>query len=204
VNKRDLTEAPAKRRGLLIGIPVAAALAVTGIFTATSSQAIQFAQADDDAAGEEAPAGDEAAPFDPESIARGLVLYRDSLKCVMCHAWDGHVARVEGEPIAADLTETLLNHEQLIEVVSCGRPATGMPNHLRGSYTDQHPCYGLTFDQMTDDMYPRRPLGQTDEQGILDVVNYIEAVYVGKEMTFENCVLYYEREAPQCERFRPQ
>lgn len=212
MNNRDLNEGPVrKRRGLLIGVTAAAALAATAILTATSSQAIQFAQADEEAADEEAtadeamaPAEETAPPRDAESIARGLALYRDSLRCVMCHAWDGHVARVEGEPLAADLTETLLNYDQLIEVVACGRPATGMPNHLRGSYTEEHPCYGLTFDQMTDDMYPRRALGQTNDQGVTDVVNYIVDVYVGKEMTFDNCVLYYQREAPQCERFRPQ
>lgn len=217
MNNRELNEGPArKRRGLLIGLPVAAALAAAAIFTASSSQAIQFAQADEEPAAEEAPADaapaedalapaeETAPPRDAESIARGLVFYRDNLKCVMCHAWDGHVARVEGEPIAADLTRTTLNYDQLIEVVSCGRPATGMPNHLRDSYRAAHPCYGLTFDMMTDDMYPRRPLGQTDAEGIVDVVNYIVDVLVGKEMTFDNCVLYFQREAPQCERFRPQ
>lgn len=207
MNNRELSDGPAgKRRGLLLGLSAAAALAAAALLTATHSQAIQFAQADEEPAEEEelAPAEETAPPRDAESIARGLTLYRDSLRCVMCHAWDGHVARVEGEPLAADLTRTQLTYDQLIEVVACGRPATGMPNHLRGSYTDAHPCYGLVFADMTNDMYPRRALGQTNEQGITDVVNYIVDVYVGKEMTFDNCVLYYQREAPQCERFRPQ
>ena len=201
-------------KAAVIGGPVTAgALALFLTLGANSSSATsvaiqnildqEAAAAEEAAAGEAVMEADDAAAVDLESIARGLTLYRDRLKCSMCHAWNGKVARVEGEPLAADLTVTTLNYDQLIETIACGRLDSGMPNHLRRSYTDAEPCFGLTFNDFPAEMRPRNPIGQTDAQGVIDVTNYVQAVLQGKEMTFDNCVLYYEREAPQCERFRP-
>ena len=43
---------------------------------------------------------------------------------------------------AANLRETRLNREQLIEVIACGRPGTEMPHFDKYAYEDTD-CYGL-------------------------------------------------------------
>lgn len=147
------------------------------------------------------PVASEFAYEDPV-LARGLKYYRDIANCKFCHAWNGVGARVEGEPIPASLVKSELTREQMIEVVACGRVASGMPNHLRGSYTAEHPCYGLTKDDLDRKEMPRRPFAQLTGEQIEDLVTYVQAVYQGKEMTYEGCAAYFERDAPQCARFK--
>lgn len=147
------------------------------------------------------PVASEFAYEDP-ALARGLKYYRDIANCKFCHAWNGVGSRVEGEPIPASLVKSELTRDQLIEVVACGRIASGMPNHLRGSYTAEHPCYGLTKDDVDRKEMPRRPFAQLTGEQIEDLVTYVQAVYQGKEMTYEGCAAYFERDAPQCARFK--
>ena len=50
------------------------------------------------------------------------------------------------------LRDTQLNRDQIIEVVHCGRPGTGMPRHDRDAYKD-YQCYGgLTAQDFGKDM----------------------------------------------------
>jgi hypothetical protein len=55
---------------------------------------------------------------------------------VMGVAIPAHQAR------AANLHETRLDREQLIEVIACGRPGTEMPRFDKYAYEDTD-CYGL-------------------------------------------------------------
>ena len=72
----------------------------------------------------------------------GARLFRDKADCQFCHGVDGDGrgdARSPGR--AANLHETRLNREQLIEVIACGRPATEMPHFDKYAYEDRS-CYG--------------------------------------------------------------
>ena len=55
-------------------------------------------------------------------------LYLDKAQCSYCHGWAADGA---GEPQsnggAANLRDSRMNRDQLIEVIMCGRPATPMP-----------------------------------------------------------------------------
>src|SRR5712675_201184 len=68
-----------------------------------------------------------AQPADPTAYGRRL--YRDKAQCSYCHGWAADGA---GEPQsnggAANLRDTKMSRDQLVEVILCGRPATPMPH----------------------------------------------------------------------------
>src|SRR2546423_3013451 len=72
--------------------------------------------------------------------------------CVGCHKWHGNGGGGYGGD-ALSLRKTELTRDQIIEVVRCGRPGTGMPFHLRGAYVAE-PCYHLKQEQLTGMMPP--------------------------------------------------
>ena len=79
-----------------------------------------------------------------DDFAYGRRLYLDKAQCSYCHGWAADGA---GEPQsnggAANLRQSFLNREQLIEVIMCGRPGTPMPHYDEAAYTDNR-CYGMT------------------------------------------------------------
>jgi mono/diheme cytochrome c family protein len=64
-----------------------------------------------------------------DNSAYGRRLYHDKAQCSFCHGW---AADGSGEPQsnggAANLRQSFLNRDQLVEVISCGRPGTPMPH----------------------------------------------------------------------------
>jgi mono/diheme cytochrome c family protein len=145
-----------------------------------------------------------AAEIDPAAVERGRRWYRDRAVCVYCHGWNGEGSLVEGEPPAPALTTTAVEGEFLIETIACGRIDKTMPRHLREAWTAAYPCYGgLTAADIPAGQMPPEPYGSfLNMEQIEDVAAYVEAVYRNKPMTFENCVAWFQREAPQCEQYR--
>src|SRR5215470_3514196 len=78
-----------------------------------------------------------------QNVSFGERLFRDKADCQFCHGIDGDG---RGDPRspgrAANLHETRLDREQLIEVIACGRPGTEMPHFDKFAYDDTN-CYGL-------------------------------------------------------------
>ena len=85
-------------------------------------------------------------------IEFGKEIFKSKAVCQYCHKWDASGDQGYGGN-ALSLRVTQLTPEQMIEVVKCGRPATGMPYHDRFAYTDKR-CYGYTREQMGSDMPP--------------------------------------------------
>ncbi len=67
-------------------------------------------------------------------IGMGKRLYQEKATCGFCHGWSGDGAGDPQSPgKAANLRETKLDHDQLVEVIRCGVPGgTAMP-HLTNS-----------------------------------------------------------------------
>ena len=89
-----------------------------------------------------------------QDVSFGQRLFRDKADCQFCHGIDGDG---RGDPRspgrAANLHETRLNREQLIEVISCGRPGTEMPHFDKYAYEDTN-CYGLGGKDLGTDAQP--------------------------------------------------
>jgi hypothetical protein len=116
----------------------------------------------------------------PQDVSFGGRLFRDKADCQFCHGINGDG---RGDPRspgkAANLHETRLNREQLIEVIACGRPGTEMPHFDKYAYEDTD-CYGLKGKNLGADAphYPHStPLTGREIEAIAD---YILTTFVGK------------------------
>jgi mono/diheme cytochrome c family protein len=110
----------------------------------------------------------------------GQRLFQDKADCQFCHGIDGDG---RGDPRspgqAANLHKTILNREQLIEVIACGRPGTEMPHFDKFAYEDKS-CYGRTAAEFGSDT-PHDPHSTSlTKREIEAVADYIIAKFVGK------------------------
>src|SRR6202521_2499310 len=110
----------------------------------------------------------------------GQRLFQDKADCQFCHGIDGDG---RGDPRspgqAANLRETHLNRDQLIEVIACGRPGTEMPHFDKYAYDDTN-CYGLKGKNLGKDA-PLDPHSTSlTKREIEAVVDYIQVKFVGK------------------------
>src|ERR1700739_2104820 len=74
-----------------------------------------------------------------EPTEAGKAIYKRA-NCFGCHKWHGDGGGGYGGA-ALSLRATQLDRDQIIEVVRCGRPGTGMPYHDRQAYKESE-CYG--------------------------------------------------------------
>jgi len=110
----------------------------------------------------------------------GQRLFRDKADCQFCHGIDGDGRGAPQSPgRAANLHTTILNRDQLIEVIACGRPGTEMPHFDKYAYEDTN-CYGLSVAQLGNDA-PHDPHSTSlTRREIEAVADYVLATFVGK------------------------
>lgn len=120
--------------------------------------------------------------------------------CVGCHKWHGDGGGGYGGA-ALSLRATQLTREQLIEVVNCGRPTTGMPFHQRGAY-DNDSCYGLTKEALGKDAPPAGAtlLRPAEAEAVAD---YVLAAMKGRgEPTYVDCAAFFGEGARVCNTYK--
>src|SRR5437763_7833210 len=73
----------------------------------------------------------------PGDVGLGKRLYQDKATCGFCHGWSGDGAGDPQSPgKAANLRESKLDHDQLVEVIRCGVPGgTAMPQFDKFAWT---------------------------------------------------------------------
>jgi mono/diheme cytochrome c family protein len=125
----------------------------------------------------------------------------EKANCVGCHKWHGGGGGGYGGP-ALSLRNTQLDREQLIEVVHCGRPATGMPRHDRNAYKD-YKCYGgMTPEEIGEDMPAEAP-NVLRAQDIEIVVDYVLQHVKGKgSTTYRDCTDFFGDGARACDIYQ--
>jgi hypothetical protein len=138
-----------------------------------------------------------------DDFAYGRRLYLDKAQCAYCHGWAADGA---GEPQsnggAANLRDTKMNRDQLIEIILCGRPGTPMPHFDEQAYTDQR-CYGLSEAELggkTPSLPPGATLQKREAAAIAD---YLLAKVIGRgPVTREECEeVFSERGARSCVQY---
>jgi hypothetical protein len=125
----------------------------------------------------------------------------EKANCVGCHKWHGGGGGGYGGA-ALSLRETALEHAELLEVIRCGRPATGMPYHDRNAY-DEAPCYGgMTRSDLGAD-FPPKAASFLRAQEIEAVADYVVENLQGKsEPTYEDCVAFWGEGNRECDAMR--
>ena len=115
-----------------------------------------------------------------QDVSFGERLFHDKADCQFCHGINGDGRGDPRSPgAAANLHETRLDREQLIEVIACGRPGTEMPHFDKYAYEDTD-CYGLKGKNLGADAphYPHStPLTSREIEAIAE---YIFTTFVGK------------------------
>lgn len=129
----------------------------------------------------------------------GKLVYEEA-NCIGCHKWHGQGGGGYGGA-ALSLRETTLTRDQLIEVIVCGRMATGMPYHLRAAWKPAHPCYGMTAEALGGDLPPPAAEFLRDYQ-VEAVADYVLEHLQGRGApTKEECVAFWGERARECDRF---
>jgi mono/diheme cytochrome c family protein len=139
-------------------------------------------------------------PAPPAAAQDNLELGKDvyeKANCVGCHKWHGDGGGGYGG-IALSLRETQLDRDLLLEVVRCGRPATGMPYHDRDAYKKVD-CYGgMTKADLGGDFPPKAAAFLRDEE-IEAVVVYVTTQLQGHgEPTKEDCIAFWGKGNREC------
>ena len=135
-------------------------------------------------------------------IGLGKRLYQEKATCGFCHGWAGDGA---GDPLsegrAANLRETKLDHDQLVETIRCGVPGgTAMPHFDKFAWTEGENCFGMTGAEVGDKK-PRAPTADLSKREIAAIVAYLEAKVVGKgPPTVAECEEFFGAGAPLCKQ----
>jgi mono/diheme cytochrome c family protein len=135
-------------------------------------------------------------------IALGKRLFQAKAECGHCHGWSGDGA---GDPLspgrAANLRETKLDHDQLVEVVRCGVPGgTAMPHFDRLAWTEGENCFGMTAADVGDKK-PTGPTAYLSKREIEAIVTYLEAKVIGKgPPTVADCEEFFGAGSPLCKQ----
>ena len=135
-------------------------------------------------------------------IALGKRLYQAKATCGHCHGWAGNGA---GDPLspgkAANLRETKLDHNQLVEIIRCGVPGgTAMPHFDKFAWTEGEDCFGMTGAEVGDKK-PPGPTAGLSKREIEAIVAYLEAKVVGKgPPTVAECEEFFGAGSPLCQQ----
>jgi mono/diheme cytochrome c family protein len=134
----------------------------------------------------------------PRSHGTGGKEVYQRANCNGCHKWHGGGGGGYGGA-ALSLRKTELDREQMMEVIRCGRPATGMPYHLRDAYERDHkPCYRLARQDLSGQMPPAAAVFLREPE-VEAVTDYVLANIKGKgEVTFGDCVSFFGQGSRMC------
>jgi mono/diheme cytochrome c family protein len=137
----------------------------------------------------------------PDQTDAGKQVFKRA-NCMGCHKWHGNGGGGYGGD-ALSLRKTDLTREQIIEVVGCGRPGTGMPFFIRGAY-DTSKCYDMNRTDVGDQMPPEggtflRP------NDIAAVADYVMSHIKGNgEPTYAECTAFFSDSSRVCDIYKTQ
>jgi Cytochrome C oxidase, cbb3-type, subunit III len=137
----------------------------------------------------------------PGDVGLGKRLYQDKATCGFCHGWSGDGAGDPQSPgKAANLRETKLDHDQLVETIRCGVPGgTAMPHFDKFAWTKGEECFGMTTEDVGDKK-PPNPTGFLQKREIEAIVAYLEAKVVSKgPPTVADCEDYFGQGSKRCQ-----
>ena len=141
-----------------------------------------------------------AAAQSASDIGLGKRLYQDKATCGFCHGWSGDGAGDPHSPgKAANLRESKLDHDQLVETVRCGVPGgTAMPHFDKFAWTKGEECFGMTEAEVGDKK-PPAPTASLQKREIEAIAAYLEAKIVGKgPPTVADCEEYFGQGSTRC------
>jgi hypothetical protein len=139
-----------------------------------------------------------------DDFAFGRRIFQDKAQCVFCHGWAGDGAGApQSSGGAANLREAKLTREQLIEVISCGRPGAAMPRFDDQAYAEKR-CYGgVTEAALGQDLPPLPPGSLLQRREIEALIDFLQAKIINRgPITREECLeALGDRAARSCAQY---
>jgi mono/diheme cytochrome c family protein len=127
----------------------------------------------------------------------GMQVFKTA-NCVGCHKWSGMGGGGYGGA-AASLRKTTLTKDQILVVIRCGRPGTGMPHFQENAYNDGH-CYGLKAADLDSSQMPVAPDHYLTEADRLAVATYVVDKIQGRgDPTYAECRAFFGSDSRVCE-----
>ncbi len=141
----------------------------------------------------------QAPASDPTNAGKAVF---SKANCVGCHKWHGNGGGGYGGD-ALSLRKTELTRDQIIEIVGCGRPGTGMPFFMRGAY-DEVKCHGMNRQDAGAQMPPEGGtfLRPKDIEAVADYV--IAHIKGAGEPTYAECVTFFSNTSRVCDVYKTQ
>ena len=137
---------------------------------------------------------------DPANIAEGMRLFMQKGNCQACHGWSGDGRKVDNQmPDGANLRETRLDRKNLVMIVKCGLPGTGMPAFDKFAYSDGR-CFGKKQADLTAlGLRMADPPDTLQAREIELLADFMFAKVVGKgPMNRAKCAEYWDSAADVC------
>ena len=123
----------------------------------------------------------------------GLNVYKKG-NCMGCHSWDG---KGGGHGAAVSLRNTELTINEIIYVIKCGRPGTGMPYFLKKAYKEEK-CYDTTFEDYDEFNRPVNSQKFLSSKQIEAVSIFVREVLQNKKLDRNYCEYFYEKGSKAC------
>ena len=123
----------------------------------------------------------------------GLNVYKKG-NCMGCHSWHG---KGGGHGAAVSLRNTELTLNEIINVIKCGRPGTGMPYFLRKAYKEEK-CYDTTFEDYDETYRPVSSQKFLSSKQIEAVSIFVSEVLQNKKLDKNYCEYFYEKGSKAC------
>ena len=123
----------------------------------------------------------------------GLNVYKKG-NCMGCHSWHG---KGGGHGAAVSLRNTELTLNEIINVIKCGRPGTGMPYFLRKAYKGEK-CYDTTFEDYDETYRPVSSQKFLSSKQIEAVSIFVSEVLQNKKLDKNYCEYFYEKGSKAC------
>ena len=129
-----------------------------------------------------------------EKYNYGLNVYKKG-NCMGCHSWHGKGGGGYGAGVS--LRNMDLTLDEIINVIKCGRPGTGMPYFLRKAYKEEK-CYDTTFEDYDDHYRPVSSKRFLSPKQIEAVSIFVKEVLHNKKLDRNYCEFFYEKESKVC------
>ena len=109
----------------------------------------------------------------------------------------GHHKGGGGYGAGVSLRNINLTLNEIINVIKCGRPGTGMPYFLRKAYKEEK-CYDTTFDDYDGSYRPVSSKKFLSSKQIEAVSIFVREVLQNKKLDKNYCEFFYEKGSKVC------
>ena len=129
-----------------------------------------------------------------EEYKYGLNVYKKG-NCMGCHSWHGKGGGGYGAGVSLRNSNLTLN--EIINVIKCGRPGTGMPYFLRKAYKEEK-CYDTTFEDYDESYRPLSSKRFLSSKQIEAVSIFVLEVLQDKKLDNNYCEFFYKKGSKVC------